>query len=222
MTVDQTEATSDAVLHKLADALRRVRQGDLKVRLPRAAGLAGEVADAFNDVVALQERRNRELLRISRVVGREGRMTERMDEESFEGAWNEGIRAVNSLIDDLGRPTTEIARVIVAVAEGDLTQKMELEIEGRPLRAGSARTRAGRLRSRRRRLCVGRGSRTRRRPVPGGVVLARLAFGREVPPILDCERLLFVAHISWDPAPRGAGSRRHRALLSHVRVNRHG
>jgi HAMP domain-containing protein len=134
MTVDQTEATSDAMMRKLADALARVRNGDLKVRLPRADGLAGEVADAFNEVVALQERRNRELLRISRVVGREGRMTERMDEERFDGAWGEGVRAVNSLIDDLGRPTTEIARVIVAVAEGDLTQKMELEIEGRPLR----------------------------------------------------------------------------------------
>ena len=44
------------------------------------------------------------------------------------------MRAVNSLIDDLGRPTTEIARVIVAVAEGDLSQHMALEIDGRPLR----------------------------------------------------------------------------------------
>ncbi|HET8661618.1 MAG TPA: HAMP domain-containing protein, partial [Micromonosporaceae bacterium] len=141
MTLDQIEAASaglsdprDEALRELAEALRRVRQGDLKVRLARRAGLAGEVADAFNDVVALQERRNREFIRISRVVGREGRMTERLDDESFEGAWREGLRAVNSLIDDLGRPTTEIARVIVAVAEGDLSQQMALEMEGRPLR----------------------------------------------------------------------------------------
>ncbi|HET8681762.1 MAG TPA: hybrid sensor histidine kinase/response regulator, partial [Micromonosporaceae bacterium] len=133
MTLDQIDAASaglsdprDEALRELAEALRRVRQGDLKVRLPRRAGLAGEVADAFNDVVALQERRNREFIRISRVVGREGRMTERLDDESFEGAWREGLRAVNSLIDDLGRPTTEIARVIVAVAEGDLSQQMAL------------------------------------------------------------------------------------------------
>src|SRR6266705_1736139 len=83
------------------------------------AGLAGEVIDGFNEVVEIQHRHNRELLRISRVVGREGKMTERVDEESFEGAWAEGVRAVNGLIDDLGRPTTEIGRVIVAVAEGD-------------------------------------------------------------------------------------------------------
>src|SRR5437763_3194330 len=125
---------TDALLAELAEAMRRVQQGDFKVRLPRGTGLAGEGVDGFNEVVELQERRNRELLRISRVVGREGRMTERVDEEHFEGAWADGMRAVNSLIDDLGRPTTEIARVIVAVAEGDLSQKMASEIDGRPLR----------------------------------------------------------------------------------------
>ena len=45
-----------------------------------------------------------------------------------------GARAVNALIDDLAAPTAEIARVIEAVAEGDLSQHMALEIEGRPLR----------------------------------------------------------------------------------------
>ena len=104
------------------------------MRLHRRSGLAGEVADLFNAVAETQERRNRELLRIRRVVGREGRLTERIDDETFDGAWREGVRAVNALIDDLGRPTTEIARVIVAVAEGDLSQKMALEMDGQPLR----------------------------------------------------------------------------------------
>jgi HAMP domain-containing protein/signal transduction histidine kinase/ActR/RegA family two-component response regulator len=130
----RTGADEAALLNELASALARVRQGDLKVRLPRGVGLAGEVADAFNEVVALQQHRNREFVRISRVVGREGRTTERLDEEIYDGAWADGVRAVNSLIDDLGRPTTEIARVIVAVAEGDLSQQMALEIDGRPLR----------------------------------------------------------------------------------------
>ncbi|MEH1123822.1 HAMP domain-containing protein [Micromonospora sp. CPCC 206061] len=123
-----------AVLSELADALRRVRRGDLKVRLPRRAGVAGEVADAFNDVVSLQERQNLEVRKISRIVGRDGRLTERLDEEGVDGAWADHARAINSLIDDLGRPTTEISRVIVAVADGDLTQHMALEIDGRPLR----------------------------------------------------------------------------------------
>ncbi len=133
-TVARSGPDDAALLRELADALRRVKRGDLKVRLPRRAGTAGEVADAFNEVVALQERQNLDVRKISRIVGRDGRLTERLDEEGLDGAWVDGARAVNSLIDDLGRPTTEISRVIVAVAEGDLSQHMALEMDGRPLR----------------------------------------------------------------------------------------
>ncbi len=134
VTAETSAADHEAVLTELAEALRQVRRGDLKVRLPRRSGAAGEVADAFNDVVSLQERQQLDLRRISRIVGRDGRLTERLDEEGLDGSWAEGQRAVNSLIDDLGRPATEIARVIVAVADGDLSQHMALEIDGRPLR----------------------------------------------------------------------------------------
>src|SRR5919202_5860152 len=137
-TVDEVAApgavTADALLAELVAGMDRIASGNLKVRLNRRTGLAGEVVDRFNRVVEMQQRSTRELLRISRVVGREGRLTERLDEEGFEGAWVERIRAVNSLIDELGRPTQEIARVIAAVADGDLSEHMALEIEGRPLR----------------------------------------------------------------------------------------
>ncbi|WBB78011.1 HAMP domain-containing protein [Micromonospora sp. WMMD882] len=131
---DSSAADHEAILGELAAALRRVGRGDFKVRLPRRSGAAGEVVDAFNDIVSVQERQHLDLRRISRIVGREGRLTERLEEEGLEGSWAEGQRAVNSLIDDLGRPTTEIARVIVAVADGDLSQHMALEMDGRPLR----------------------------------------------------------------------------------------
>ena len=123
-----------ALLTELAHALREVRLGRFDVRLPVRGGAAGQVVDEFNELVAVQDRRNRDLLRISRVVGREGRMLERLNEESYDGDWAEGIRAVNALIDDLGQSAAETARVIEAVAEGDLSQHMALEIGGRPLR----------------------------------------------------------------------------------------
>ncbi len=132
--VPASDSADTAVLAELATALRRVRQGRLDVRLPRRQGPAGDVVDQFNELVTVAERQNRDLLRISRVVGREGRMTARLDEESYDGAWSAGARAVNAVIDDLEAPTAEIARVIEAVAEGDLSQHMALEIEGRPLR----------------------------------------------------------------------------------------
>ena len=104
IAADPSAPDHEALLGELAEALRRVRRGDLQVRLPRRAGLAGEVADAFNDVVSLQERQHLDLRRISRIVGRDGRLTERLDDEGLDGSWAEGQRAVNSLIDDLGRP----------------------------------------------------------------------------------------------------------------------
>src|SRR5205814_2690135 len=67
-------------------------------------------------------------------IGREGRLTERMTVGTARGAWSTSVDSVNSLIDDLVRPTTEVARVLVAVAEGDLSQKMALKIEGQPVK----------------------------------------------------------------------------------------
>src|SRR5437762_698651 len=56
------------------------------------------------------------------------------------GSWSECIDSVNTLIADLVQPTTEVARVIGAVAKGDLSQTMALEIEGRPLTGEFLRT----------------------------------------------------------------------------------
>ena len=122
----------EALLDGLAQALRAVRMGRFDARAPR--GLGRDVVEEFDALVALLERRNRDLLRIGRVVGREGRMLERLSEESYDGAWAEGVHAVNTLIDDLGQSAAETARVIEAVAQGDLSQHMALEIAGRPVR----------------------------------------------------------------------------------------
>ena len=74
-----------------------------------------------------------EIRRVARVVNREGRFTERASVPNATGAWKQTVDAINGMIDDLARPTTEIARVIDAVAVGDLSQKMELKIDGRPI-----------------------------------------------------------------------------------------
>jgi len=118
----------------LLKALDSLCAGDFSVRLEPRGGQLGAVMDRLNDLAVLNERRTRELVRASRVIGREGRMTERLDEVGADGDWGVGAEAINSLIDDLVRPTTEVARVIAAVAEGDLSQKMALEIAGQPVK----------------------------------------------------------------------------------------
>src|SRR5438309_5728645 len=121
-------------LAELSAALTAFRNGDFAVRLGRRDGLLGDVVDRFNEVADQQERRTRELVRVSHVIGREGRMTERLSELTDKGDWALSANAINSMIDDLVRPTTEVARVIEAVAEGDLSQHMALEIAGQPVK----------------------------------------------------------------------------------------
>ncbi|MDX6253781.1 MAG: hypothetical protein QOJ11_115 [Frankiales bacterium] len=115
-------------------ALNALCAGDFSVRLEPREGALAVVVERINALAALNERRTRELVRASRVIGREGRMTERLDEVAADGDWSTGAAAVNSLIDDLVRPTTEVARVIAAVAEGDLSQQMAMEIAGQPVK----------------------------------------------------------------------------------------
>jgi signal transduction histidine kinase/CheY-like chemotaxis protein/HAMP domain-containing protein len=113
--------------------LQAVQRGDFSARLPSGwKGPAGKVAAAFNEIIEANERLEHEIRRLSRQVGKEGRIRHASTRRAT-GAWGSTIDAVNDLADDLARPNTEIARVISAVANGDLSQTMPLEIEGRQL-----------------------------------------------------------------------------------------
>src|SRR5688572_10299851 len=128
-------ATGDRVLKDLVAALNAAINGDFSLRVPgRRGNPAGDAAAAYNELVDLMDRMTKEFVRISRVVGREGRMTERVRFPQAKGDWGTRMTSVNALIDDLVRPTTEVARVIEAVVEGDLSQKMALKIEGQPVK----------------------------------------------------------------------------------------
>ncbi|MGH2718175.1 MAG: HAMP domain-containing protein, partial [Actinomycetota bacterium] len=125
----------DAFLAELLTAVTAARAGRQDVRMSAGhTGVAGEVAAALNDLIGLNAGLTGELQRVAQVVGRDGVMTERVHLDAAGGAWGSAVEAVNSLVDDLVRPTNEVARVISAVAEGDLDQKMALTIEGRPVK----------------------------------------------------------------------------------------
>jgi HAMP domain-containing protein/signal transduction histidine kinase/CheY-like chemotaxis protein len=120
---------------QLVTALRSLRRGDFSVRLAEDVdGVDGEIATLFNEVVTLNGEMTREFERLSQVVGKEGKITQRGRVKSATGGWETAIRSVNELIEDMVQPTAEVARVIGAVAKGDLSQSMTVEIDGRPLR----------------------------------------------------------------------------------------
>ncbi len=119
-----------ALLH----ALNALRKGQSDIRLPADwTGVAGKVADAFHEVVEMNERLAAELGRLSKSVGKEGKLSQRLNLGNVSGFWQASADSVNDLIDDLVHPTTETARVIGAVAQGDLSKTMALKIDDRPL-----------------------------------------------------------------------------------------
>ncbi len=135
MPVSTSEVKATLSSRQLLRALRAYKKGDFSVRLPQElTGIDGEIAEAFNEIASLNERMAEEFERISLAVGKEGRINQRATIAGAHGAWEKSIDSVNALIADLVQPVTEVARVIGAVAKGDLTQTMELETDGRPLR----------------------------------------------------------------------------------------
>jgi HAMP domain-containing protein/signal transduction histidine kinase/CheY-like chemotaxis protein len=125
----------------LLKALTSLKHGDFSVRLPLDwVGIAGKTADTFNEVVTLNQRMARELVRLRQSVGREGRINQRASLGEVGGTWAESVELINDLIADLVQPTSEMARVIGAVAQGDLSQTMAIEIEGRSLQGEFLRT----------------------------------------------------------------------------------
>src|SRR5690242_15553315 len=134
-TLSPTAATAgDAFLAQLLTAMLSFRDGDFTVRL-RAdlTGVEGKIADVFNDTVAMSQRRVQETARVSHAVGKQGKLKQRMTVPNAVGAWGAEVTAINTLIEDLVWPTTEVTRAIGAVAKGDLGQSMALEVDGRPL-----------------------------------------------------------------------------------------
>ncbi len=137
-TADQHVNGAETDAHGLAEllhALQMMKVGDFSVRLAGdRVGIFGKIADTFNEIAATNQRMARQLERVGQVVGREGRTRQRVRFGLSDGAWGEMEASVNSLIDDLLWPTTEVTRAIAAVAQGDLLQTVQLDVDGRPLK----------------------------------------------------------------------------------------
>ncbi|WP_109284299.1 HAMP domain-containing protein [Streptomyces orinoci] len=126
-----TTEVDTAVLHRLLSALEAMRDGNFRKRLTVSGdGVLSEIAAVFNEVADRNLQLTGELARVRRVVGREGKLTERLEVGACEGAWSSAVEAANALVDDLVRPVSEVGRVLSAVAEGDLEQRMDLRAQG--------------------------------------------------------------------------------------------
>ena len=121
-------------LQDLLHALQAMRAGDFSVRMTGDhLGIEGKIADTFNEIVAANQRMAQQLERVGQVVGREGKTRQRVKFDLSSGSWADMEGSVNTLIDDLLWPTREVTRAVAAVAQGDLLQTVQLDVDGRPL-----------------------------------------------------------------------------------------
>src|SRR2546421_499312 len=119
---------------RLLEALVALKKGDFSVRLPVAwTGVAGKIADTLNEVIELNARLANELGRVSVIVGKEGKINHRLSLGGVGGSWATLVDSVNTLTDDLAPPTSEMPRVIGAVANGALAVRISLDEDGRHL-----------------------------------------------------------------------------------------
>ena len=118
----------------ILQSLLTMKDGDFSVRLPVTwTGLPGKIADSFNEIVSTNEQMALELKRVGQAVGKEGKTRERIRVEQRRGAWDDMEVSVNTLVEDLLRPTTEVTHAIAAVAQGNLTRTVRMDVDGRPL-----------------------------------------------------------------------------------------
>ncbi|MCW2870673.1 HAMP domain-containing protein [Actinacidiphila oryziradicis] len=126
-----TVEVDSAALDRLLGALSSMRDGNFRKRLtPSGDGVMAEIAVVFNEVADRNQHLTGELARVRRAVGREGKLTERLETGACEGSWAAAVEGTNDFLDDLVRPVSEVGRVLSAVAEGDLEQRMDLRSQG--------------------------------------------------------------------------------------------
>jgi HAMP domain-containing protein/signal transduction histidine kinase/CheY-like chemotaxis protein len=119
---------------ELLRVLMSVRNGDFSVRMPiDQVGLNGKICDTLNDIISMNERMMEEFTKAGNTIGKQGKLTQRIEVPQARGSWSTGVESLNSLISDLVHPTIEIAHVISSVAKGNLSQQMPQEIGGHEL-----------------------------------------------------------------------------------------
>ncbi|MBS1660118.1 MAG: HAMP domain-containing protein, partial [Bacteroidetes bacterium] len=120
--------------------LLQVRNGNFTVRMPIGeTGVKGRVFDTLNEIISLNEEMIRQFTKAGNTIGKQGKLTQRIEVPNAKGSWATGVDSLNSLISDLVHPTIEIAHVISSVAKGNLSQNMPLEIGGHTLQGEFSR-----------------------------------------------------------------------------------
>ncbi|TVY87070.1 Histidine protein kinase, partial [Lachnellula willkommii] len=108
-----------------------VANGDLTQKVQaQCKGEIAQLKDTINSMVDQLQQFAREVTKIAREVGTEGRLGGQATVHDVEGTWRDLTENVNGMAMNLTTQVREIAKVTTAVAKGDLTKKIGVEMQG--------------------------------------------------------------------------------------------
>jgi signal transduction histidine kinase/CheY-like chemotaxis protein len=125
----------EAQLRALLAAMEAANRGDFSHRAPvhGTHALVDLLAEAFNAGITRNASLTQELSRLAREVGTEGTLGGQASVPGVSGAWKELVDHVNALVSSFTAHVRGYSRVAVAVARGDLSEKITLKVRGEPL-----------------------------------------------------------------------------------------
>ncbi|KAF9448757.1 hypothetical protein P691DRAFT_668846 [Macrolepiota fuliginosa MF-IS2] len=129
--VNKLAANLTSQVRSIAKVTKAVALGDLSKQIEVDA--RGEILDLKNTVNGMVVRLRAlaaEVTRVTLEVGSQGKLGGQAHVPDVEGVWFELVRNVNRMCSSLTDQVRSIAVVTTAVARGDLTQKIEIQVEG--------------------------------------------------------------------------------------------
>jgi HAMP domain-containing protein/CheY-like chemotaxis protein/signal transduction histidine kinase len=118
-------------VRNIAEVTTAVANGDLSKKITAEA--QGEILELKNTINIMVDQLNAfagEVTRVAREVGTEGKLGGQADVKGVAGTWKDLTDNVNSMAGNLTAQVRGIARVVTAVANGDLKRKLALEAKG--------------------------------------------------------------------------------------------
>jgi HAMP domain-containing protein len=118
-------------VRNIADVTTAVAKGDLSKKI--TVDVRGEILEVKNTVNTMVDQLNSfasEVTRMAREVGTEGKLGGQAIVKGVAGTWKDLTDSVNSMASNLTDQVRGIAKVVTAVAMGDLKQKLLVEAKG--------------------------------------------------------------------------------------------
>ncbi|MBB5916292.1 HAMP domain-containing protein/signal transduction histidine kinase/CheY-like chemotaxis protein [Nocardia transvalensis] len=131
MATAERVSGNDERLQPLLNGLKAVRDGDFGRSLPQVGDpTLDEIAIVFNGMVDQLALFTTEVIRVAREVGTDGKLGGQASVPGLSGTWKDLTASVNAMADNLTAQVRDIAGVATAVAKGDLSQKITVDVKG--------------------------------------------------------------------------------------------